>query len=230
MALPISEIFYSIQGEGPKAGEPRVFIRTFGCNLRCKWGDSLCDTPYTSWSPEGDELDVAEVAAAAAEYKYKCSKIVLTGGEPTMARDLPMLAGELRRGGFGLEIETNGTGPVPDEIDLIVCSPKLSDSSPVDTAHFERHERERRRIRDELRGDPRLFLKFVAAPSSDISEILNLVEFFDIPGDRVYLMPEGRTAETVRAASAAVWALALRHGFNFSSRLHVIAFDDKRGI
>ena len=48
-ALKIAELFYSIQGEGSLVGVPSVFIRTSGCNLRCAW----CDTPYTSWQPEG---------------------------------------------------------------------------------------------------------------------------------------------------------------------------------
>src|SRR2546430_4309784 len=62
-ALPISEIFYSIQGEGTLAGVPSVFVRTSGCNLRCVW----CDTPYTSWQPEGDELPLDEILARRSE-------------------------------------------------------------------------------------------------------------------------------------------------------------------
>ena len=55
--MKIAEIFYSIQGEGGLVGVPSVFVRTSGCNLRCAW----CDTPYTSWNPEGDELDIDEI-------------------------------------------------------------------------------------------------------------------------------------------------------------------------
>src|ERR1022692_2538307 len=56
-ALKIAELFYSIQGEGSLVGVPSVFIRTSGCNLRCAW----CDTPYTSWRPEGAEMPLDQI-------------------------------------------------------------------------------------------------------------------------------------------------------------------------
>ena len=55
--MRISEIFYSIQGEGELTGVPTVFIRTSGCNLRCRW----CDTPYASWNPEGEEMSIEDI-------------------------------------------------------------------------------------------------------------------------------------------------------------------------
>ena len=61
--MKIAEIFYSIQGEGALVGVPSVFVRTSGCNLRCVW----CDTPYTSWQPEGDELTLDEILARVDE-------------------------------------------------------------------------------------------------------------------------------------------------------------------
>ena len=55
----ISEIFYSVQGEGELTGVPSVFIRTSGCNLRCRW----CDTPYASWNPEGTAMSIDQILA-----------------------------------------------------------------------------------------------------------------------------------------------------------------------
>src|ERR1700733_342651 len=75
--MRISEIFYSVQGEGILAGVPSVFIRTSGCNLRCSW----CDTPYTSWKPEGEDLTLDAVIEQATAFPT-ARHIVITGGEP----------------------------------------------------------------------------------------------------------------------------------------------------
>lgn len=98
--MKIAEIFYSIQGEGTLAGVPSVFIRSSGCNLRCAW----CDTPYTSWSPEGREMTLAAIFDEARG--YGASHYVVTGGEPMIAPEIV----ELTRGLEGhVTVETAGT-------------------------------------------------------------------------------------------------------------------------
>ena len=87
----ISELFYSVQGEGLLAGVPSVFVRTSGCNLRCRW----CDTPYASSEPEGEQQTVEEIVARVREYPAR--HVVLTGGEPMLAKGIEDLAGRLRR-------------------------------------------------------------------------------------------------------------------------------------
>jgi 7-carboxy-7-deazaguanine synthase len=87
--MRISEIFYSIQGEGRLLGVPSVFVRTSGCNLRCRW----CDTPYTSWQPEGKTWSVEKILGEIA--KYPTRLVVFTGGEPLLAPDIVELTGEL---------------------------------------------------------------------------------------------------------------------------------------
>src|SRR5215468_6475752 len=89
-SLKVSEIFYSIQGEGMLAGVPSLFVRLSGCNLRCTW----CDTPYTSWSPEGSEMAIAEIVDEARRYPAKHT--VVTGGEPMLAPDIVALTQALR--------------------------------------------------------------------------------------------------------------------------------------
>src|SRR3954465_6699569 len=84
-AVKIAEIFYSVQGEGSLLGVPSVFVRTSGCNLRCSW----CDTPYTSWHPEGDMLSAAEILATVRT--HRCRHVVVTGGEPMIAPEMPAL-------------------------------------------------------------------------------------------------------------------------------------------
>ena len=79
--MRIAEIFYSIQGEGMLAGVPSVFVRASGCNLRCTW----CDTPYTSWKPEGREMSIEEILREVRAYPAKHA--VVTGGEPMMSEE-----------------------------------------------------------------------------------------------------------------------------------------------
>ena len=99
----ISEIFYSVQGEGELTGVPSVFIRTSGCNLRCRW----CDTPYASWNPEGTEMSIDQILAEVE--KHPAAHVVLTGGEPMVARGIHELAARLRAVGKHITIETAGT-------------------------------------------------------------------------------------------------------------------------
>jgi len=62
--MRIAEIFYSVQGEGIRTGVPSIFVRTTGCNLRCVY----CDTPYTSWEPQGEELSIAQILGKIAAF------------------------------------------------------------------------------------------------------------------------------------------------------------------
>src|SRR3954466_5525232 len=101
--MRIAEIFYSIQGEGRLAGVPSVFIRTSGCNLRCVW----CDTPYTSWEPEGEEMELDAIVAQAKSHPARHA--VLTGGEPMISPDIEELSGRLKAEDFHITIETAAT-------------------------------------------------------------------------------------------------------------------------
>src|SRR5687767_8465136 len=118
--MQIAEIFCSIQGEGRLAGVPAAFIRTTGCNLRCTW----CDTPYTSWKPEGKKLSVETILREVR--KYACRYVVLTGGEPLLVPDLPELTDRLRRDGHHTTVETAATVFRTIACDLVSMSPKLS--------------------------------------------------------------------------------------------------------
>src|SRR5687768_4166605 len=122
----ISEIFYSLQGEGELTGVPSVFVRTSGCNLRCTW----CDTPYASWNPEGEQQSVAQIVAAVERHPT-AHHVVLTGGEPMIAKEIRTLAAELKNRGRHITIETAATVP-PDGVacDLASLSPKLLNSAP----------------------------------------------------------------------------------------------------
>lgn len=226
----ISEIFYSVQGEGELAGVPSVFIRTSGCNLRCRW----CDTPYASWSPRGTEMSVPKIVAAARSHPAR--HCVLTGGEPMVARGIHDLARALREAGFHITIETAGTLP-PKGIacDLASISPKLSNSTPrpgeIDEAWIARHEATRTAgLRPWLEAGP-FQLKFVFSDAPDLAEIeATLAPCLDlIPPHKVLLMPEGTTAEAMDARRPALVEACLARGYRLCDRLHIRLFGNTPG-
>jgi 7-carboxy-7-deazaguanine synthase len=99
--LKVNEIFYSIQGESSYAGLPCVFVRLTGCNLRC----SYCDTRYAY--EEGKYLDIEEIITGVMS--YRCMLVEITGGEPLMQKDTPLLIQKLLDMGFEVLLETNGS-------------------------------------------------------------------------------------------------------------------------
>jgi len=113
--IKVNEIFYSLQGEGFYTGTPAVFLRLSGCNLAC----SFCDTQHQDGVSMTDEEIIKEVR------KYPARHIVITGGEPTLQLTAS-LTQALKRAGFFIQIETNGSIALPEgcEIDWITCSPK----------------------------------------------------------------------------------------------------------
>ena len=100
-------------------GIPAVFVRFSGCNLRCPW----CDTEFSESTPMSAEEIVAEVQDLYDIPNERRKMVVLTGGEPGLQVDKP-LVDALHAAGFYICIETNGTRPLPDGIDWITCSPK----------------------------------------------------------------------------------------------------------
>jgi len=131
--MRIAEIFRSLQGEGRLTGTESVFVRTSGCNLRCRY----CDTPYASWQPEGEDLSVEEIvgrvedlARPGDERPAAVRHVVLTGGEPMLFAELIPLGEALRQGGYHVTVETAGTLYLPVACDLMSISPKLSNSVP----------------------------------------------------------------------------------------------------
>ncbi len=227
----ISEIFHSIQGEGQLAGIPSVFVRTSGCNLRCGW----CDTPYASWNPEGDQLTIPEILDRVRA--YTCRHIVLTGGEPMVATELPELAAALRETGHHITIETAATVP-PNGIacDLASLSPKLANSDPGPEAPGDWRERhEARRLRpDVIRAWIDAYpyqLKFVVAGEGDLREILDLLDTLDrtIPAENILLMPEGTDPATLRRRAKWIAEICRETGYRYAPRLHIELFGNTRG-
>lgn len=116
----VNEIFYSLQGEGHHTGYPTVFVRFAGCNIKCPF----CDTDHNSGIAMTDEDIVRAVNL------YRADWVVLTGGEPTLQIDEEFVHLLQRATGKRVAIETNGTRPVPQNIDWVCVSPKTE--TPLD--------------------------------------------------------------------------------------------------
>jgi 7-carboxy-7-deazaguanine synthase len=244
--MRIAEIFHSIQGEGLLAGVPSIFIRTSGCNLRCHW----CDTPYASWKPEGPEMSIEEILKKLTE--WNCDHVVLTGGEPMIAPDLPELATALKKQKKHITIETAGT-ILPNSIscDLASISPKLSNSTPSperDPAWAKKHDSTRLQpevIAEWIRKYP-FQLKFVVSSENDLAEIKGLLSRLEtfvapprqsvrgeegppVPLHQILLMPEGIDVKTLATRSPWLVDICKREGFRFCPRLQIELFGHTRG-
>lgn len=228
----ISEIFYSIQGEGELTGVPSVFVRSSGCNLRCNW----CDTPYASWNPQGTMMSVSGIVAKVQSYPA-AKHVVLTGGEPMVAKEMPELAAKLKQLDYHLTIETAATLP-PDGIacDLASLSPKLGNSAPdarLSETWRNKHE--------SLRWQPDVVaawitncdyqFKFVVAEESDVTELETMLADLKIkiPPHKIMLMPEGVTMDVLRKRADWLAELCKERGYRYAHRLQIELYGDTRG-
>jgi 7-carboxy-7-deazaguanine synthase len=224
--MRIAEIFYSVQGEGSLIGVPSIFVRTSGCNLRCSW----CDTPYTSWNPEGEDLTVEEILARADRFPA-ARHVVLTGGEPMIAPGIVELSQRFRELALHITIETAGTVFAPVACDLMSISPKLANSTP-DGVFRTQHERLRHQpdVLRRLISGCDYQLKFVIADEDDLPEVTALVSLLNAPPDKVILMPEGIAADVLERRGAWIAEICKQRGYRFSPRLHIHLYGNQRGV
>ena len=225
--MRIAEIFQSIQGEGPLAGVESVFVRLSGCNLRC-W---FCDTPYTSFAPEGDAQSCDEVLASIRP--HTAQHVVVTGGEPLLFPECVELTQRLRDLRQHITIETAGTVFRPVTADLMSISPKLPDSRPRNLPNWtERHERVRWNpdAIERLTRGYNYILKFVIESAHELDEVEQwLSHFRHIPHDRVWIMPQATSRAELQEKSTWLPAATAERGFQFSTRLHIEQFGNQRG-
>lgn len=228
--MRVAEVFHSVQGEGLRVGEPSVFVRTSGCNLRCVW----CDTPYTSWNPEGEHLPVGEVVDRVLA--IDCGAVVLTGGEPVIDADAPAFCRAVTGAGRVVTLETAGTVFEPLDVGLVSLSPKLANSTPWqrDGGRFARaHEAARLRpdvLQRWVDHAPHQF-KFVVEGAGDLAEIEGLLAGLrGVDRGRVLLMPQGRTREELADRGRMVAELCKSSGFRYCPRVHIELWGDRRGV
>lgn len=240
------EIFYSIQGEGKSTGIPSVFVRTSLCNLHCIW----CDTDYT-WNWIGTRFthvnDVnpayqkfvkkdwiapctpEEVAKIVAQ--YPCKNIILTGGEPMLQQPALLQLTEVLRSlskEYRFELETNGTLVPSASFDLAIdqynVSPKLENSANP------KRLREKPKALRFFSASPKANFKFVIAAKQDLEEVMSIIDQYQIPAEKVWLMPEGTSAQMLAQRRKWLVEICKQQGFRYSDRLHVQIWGGKKGV
>lgn len=230
VTLPLSEVFGpTFQGEGPHTGRRCGFVRLGLCNLACEW----CDTPYT-WdstrynvAKECPDTSIDDIAAKVK--RLGVDLMVLSGGEPLMhrakLRDLFHACGTVT-----WHVETNGTIPPPSwwavEVAHTTVSPKINTG-----------DRESKRLRPlalaawaALSRQGKAAFKFVVTDVDDIRQIDDLVADFDILPESIWVMPEGVTSGSVLCHHRDIADAVLTAGYNTSTRLHVLLWDNTRGV
>ena len=240
MKLAVSEVFYSIQGEGKTTGVPSVFVRLGGCNLMCGGMGTQFDNELhngATW-----RCDTIEVWMKAQSKEYKdilpddCIKaikngahMIITGGEPLMQSTSVEGFIEWCQTQFNpslfVEIETNGT-IVPSEklkglVGLWNCSPKLSNSGN------DKGIRINVAALDELNKLNTQF-KFVITTEDDFDEMTQ--DFGFLTKDKIVLMPSGENQELLAQSKPIVVELAKKHYLNFTTRLHIDIWNKKTGV
>ncbi len=233
--MRIAEIFRSIQGEGRLTGTESIFVRASGCNLRCAY----CDTPYASWSPEGEDLSVEEITARVEELaglpRAPANHVVVTGGEPMLFAELIPLSARLRAEGRHVTIETAGTLYLPVECDLMSISPKLSNSIPPperEPRWSGRHQSNRHapEVIGRLVAEYDYQLKFVVDDLEDCREVeAYLAEFPQIDRTRAMLMPQGTEAADLARTTRWLEPYCAEHNLGFCPRRQIEWFGTRRG-
>lgn len=227
--MNVSEIFYSVQGEGPNLGKPAVFLRMAFCNLRCTW----CDSKYTwDWENYDREKEVKEMKLDGVKNKileYGCKHLVLTGGEPMLQQDeLIQLLTDLKKGGFYIEVESNGTIiPKPEIVGLVDqwnISPKLKSSgNPIDA-------REKQECYEYFKSLPNSLFKYVIQNERDLDEVEVLVSKYSIPMNKILLMLEGLRKRELTERSKWLVEVCKKNGYRFTPRIQIELWGNKRGV
>ncbi len=209
------EMFYSLQGEGVRAGVPAVFLRLAGCNLSCVW----CDTKY-SWGAgiECDEAQLAEEILA-----FNCPSLVITGGEPLLQIAALEKLIKLLPDSIHIEIETNGTQEASPyllgRVNQWNISPKLASAGQGILAID--HD-----LLDEYAELPNVWFKFVIEREEDWAQVASL----GVPREKIILMPCATTREQLHEVRPIVAELCLKHAVRLGDRLHLELWDDRKGV
>lgn len=255
--LYVNEIFKSIQGEGPSVGTPALFLRLSGCPLHCLWCDSAYTWRFSEKQPHNSSI-VYDKEKERNEYLvvdlikkliyFHCAKeivsftpflslLVITGGEPLSQRIglEKILDGlKLESEGFNfhrVEIETSGIlDPLKVYLDEESHWVSYNVSPKLESSGNSLQSRYNPQILRKFCCKRKSIFKFVVTCKDDLREINYVVREANIPSNLVYLMPEGNTKEIQCNKMTEIVNYCIENNFNFSPRLHVLIWDNKRGV
>lgn len=214
MALHVNEIFFSIQGESLYAGRPCVFVRLTGCNLRC----SYCDTAYAY--TEGRFLSIPDVMKAVDA--FSCALVEITGGEPLLQSETPLLITTLLENGYEVLLETNGSMDI-GQVDTRcrrIMDLKCPSSGESDRNNYKNLEL----------LSPWDQLKFVISDRADFDYATGILTHIpeDLPPDHVLFSPAHQRLAPDRLAE---WILSERLSVRLHLQLHKIIWPNiERGV
>lgn len=242
----IIEISNVVQGEGKRSGRPSILIRLTGCPLRCQWGDNTCDSYYTSWKSEKGQYSVGDIVRRLNEVP-QIRDVIITGGEPLASEALLLdIITVCHAHGRHVTIETAGIkdSDIALKADLISISPKMSNSTPklghtvggsrpITQADIDRHERTRRNYEavKYLTDNAKEYqLKFVTTSVDSIDEVSAYLASVGVPKTNVFLMPEGTIKTQIDERRRWLIEACIKTGFNYTDRLHILAYNDARNV
>lgn len=215
MTLVVNEIFHSIQGESLHVGRPCTFVRLTGCNLRC----SYCDTRYAY--DQGFDMDITQIIRQIDS--YNCKLVEITGGEPLLQEQTPLLIKKLLLNGYQVLLETNGS------LDISVVDPQCI--KIIDFKCPSSQESDKNRFDNIQHLGPHDQIKLVIGDRTDYKYAKQIIKNYlpnDFPMDHILFSP---IADQISAELLAGWILADSLAIRLHLQIHKIIWPDQpRGV
>lgn len=189
--LPVSEIFYSIDGEGARTGAPAIFIRLFGCNLDCSYCDSIYACRQTECKTPFKTMTIDEIVLAAETFA-PCKCVTLTGGEPLIHKNAAALVDKLRYAGFWVNIETNGSVDLAEftsQLDIPDKKSAMDYFFTMDWKSISSNECHKMKSSNLEFLEANDVLKFVVADEADLNQMKELLEKYPDIDAQIYVSP-----------------------------------------